>query len=89
VLCRHFGIPFYVACPSSTYDAATLRGSDVVIEERGAEEVLGEHAARVPVRNPAFDVTPAALVSAIITEHGIARPPLATALAELMGRGGQ
>jgi methylthioribose-1-phosphate isomerase len=89
VLCRHFGIPFYVACPSSTYDAATLRGSDVVIEERDPEEVLGDHAARVPVRNPAFDVTPAALVTAIITEHGIARPPLEATLAGLMGRGGR
>jgi methylthioribose-1-phosphate isomerase len=86
VLCRHFGIPFYVACPSSTYDAATLRGSDVVIEERGPEEVLGDHAARVPVRNPAFDVTPATLVTAIITEHGIARPPLEAALIGFMGR---
>jgi methylthioribose-1-phosphate isomerase len=87
VLCRHFGIPFYVACPSSTYDAATACGADVEIEHRGAEEVLGEHAARVPVRNPAFDVTPAELVTAIITERGIAHPPLPAALAALMTPG--
>ncbi|MFU8816463.1 MAG: S-methyl-5-thioribose-1-phosphate isomerase [Pseudomonadales bacterium] len=87
VLCRHFGIPFYVACPSSTYDGATASGADVVIEERDAAEVLGTQAARVPVRNPAFDVTPAELVTAIITEHGLAHPPLPQALAALMAPG--
>jgi len=85
VLCHHFGLPFYVACPSSTYDPATPSGDRVEIEERPAEEVLGDRAARVSVRNPAFDVTPAALVSAIITERGIARPPLAGCLAGLLG----
>jgi len=85
VLCHHFGVPFYVACPSSTYDPATPSGSEVEIEERPAEEVLGDRAARVAVRNPAFDVTPAELVSAIVTERGIARPPLAPALAGLLG----
>ena len=84
VLCRHFGIPFFVACPSSSYDAATEHGGAVEIEERSAGEVLGDHAARVPVRNPAFDVTPAELVSGIITEHGIARAPLAQTLAALL-----
>ncbi|MFW6092599.1 MAG: S-methyl-5-thioribose-1-phosphate isomerase [Pseudomonadota bacterium] len=85
VLCQHFGIPFYVACPSSTYDPATLAGSEVAIEERDPAEVLGETAARVSARNPAFDVTPAALVSGIVTEHGIVRPPLAEGLAERLG----
>ena len=85
VLCRHFGIPFYVACPSSTYDPRTARGDDVEIEQRDPEEVLGDAAARVPARNPAFDVTPAALVSGIVTERGIARPPLAESLARLLG----
>ena len=84
VLCRHFGLPFYVACPSSTYDPDTASGAEVVIEERPADEVLGDRSARVPVRNPAFDVTPAALVSAIITERGIARPPLGDALGALL-----
>jgi methylthioribose-1-phosphate isomerase len=85
VLCRHFGIPFYVACPSTTYDPATASGAAVEIEERGPEEVLGDTAARVPVRNPAFDVTPAELVTGIITERGIATAPLAGNLARLLG----
>jgi methylthioribose-1-phosphate isomerase len=74
VLCRHFAIPFYVACPASTFDAATPTGAAVPIEERAAEEVLGEHAASVPVFNPAFDVTPADLVTGIITERGVFAP---------------
>jgi methylthioribose-1-phosphate isomerase len=84
VLCRHFGISFYVACPSSTYDPDTACGLDVPIEERDPEEVLGATAARVAVRNPAFDVTPAALVTGIITERGIAAPPLADSLDRLL-----
>ncbi len=72
VLCHHFGVPFYVACPSSTYDARTAHGTDVPIEERDADEVRMPHAADVPVYNPAFDVTPATLVTGIITEQGIA-----------------
>ena len=73
VLCNHFEVPFYVACPSSTYDATTPDGSSVVIEERAAAEILGDHAAKVGVYNPAFDVTPNTLVTGIITEHGIAQ----------------
>ena len=84
VLCHHYGVPFYVACPSSTFDPDTACGNDVPIEERDPTEVLGTAAARVPARNPAFDVTPADLVTAIITEHGIARPPLADSLADLL-----
>jgi methylthioribose-1-phosphate isomerase len=86
VLCRHYGVPFYVACPSSTFDPDTACGNDVPIEERDPAEVLGTAAARVPARNPAFDVTPADLVTAIITEHGFARPPLADSLAELLSK---
>ncbi len=71
VLCNHYNVPFYVACPSSTYDASTADGSSVPIEERSAEEVRQTHAASVPVFNPAFDVTPAGLVTGIITERGI------------------
>jgi methylthioribose-1-phosphate isomerase len=85
VLCRHFGVPFYVACPSSTFDPRTACGADVAIEERAGDEVLGTAAARVPVRNPAFDVTPAELVTGIITEHGLAGAPLEASLARLMG----
>ncbi len=89
ILARHFGIPFYVACPSSTFDAATATGSEVEIEERDEREVT--HIAGIPiapegvkVRNPAFDVTPAELVTGIITEHGIARAPLASNLRRLL-----
>ena len=70
VLCRHFNVPFYVACPSSTFDPETPTGADVTIEQRGAGEVLGDSAARVPVHNPAFDVTPAALVTGLVTDLG-------------------
>jgi methylthioribose-1-phosphate isomerase len=72
ILCQHFGVPFYVACPSSTFDAHTPSGDQVVIEERAADEIRQQHAARVNVYNPAFDVTPNSLVTGIITEHGIA-----------------
>ena len=84
VLCRHFGVPFYVACPSSTYDPDTATGADVTIEQRHPDEVLGDHAARVAVRNPAFDVTPAALVTGIVSEHGLARAPVEETLAAIM-----
>ena len=70
VLCRHFQIPFYVACPSSTFDAATASGADVTIERRDPGEVIGPGTARVPAYNPAFDVTPAELVSALVTDRG-------------------
>ena len=75
VLANHFGVPFYVACPSSTYDASTPTGKDIPIEQRAPEEVLGEHAAAVDVYNPAFDVTPAHLVTGIITERGQVMTP--------------
>lgn len=79
---RHHGIPFYVAAPSSTLDPATPDGTSIVIEERAASEVLGFNGVRVApdgvaVRNPAFDVTPAALVSAIVTDRGLHWPPFA------------
>jgi methylthioribose-1-phosphate isomerase len=77
---RHHGLPFYVAAPTSTIDLGTRSGAGVVIEERDAAEVT--HVGGVPIapagaaaRNPAFDVTPARLVTAIITESGVARPP--------------
>lgn len=74
ILCQHFGIPFYVACPSSTYDPDTTSGDQVEIEQRIDSEVRGTHAADVAVSNPAFDVTPANLVTAIITEFGLVKP---------------
>jgi methylthioribose-1-phosphate isomerase len=82
---RAHAIPFYVAVPRSTLDLATAEGSAIPIEERGRDELarIGGRAIvpdGVRVRHPAFDVTPAALVDAIITEAGIARPPYAQSL---------
>lgn len=79
VLCNHFNIPFYVACPWSTVDPHTPTGRDIEIEERESHEVtrLGDWQVapeEVGVRNPAFDVTPATLVRGIITESGVFDP---------------
>ncbi len=81
VLAQHFRIPFYVCAPSSTLDPQTADGSGIVIEQRAPEEVCElwyrQRMApqQIAVYNPAFDVTPADLISAIITEQGILRPP--------------
>ncbi len=80
VLAHHHQIPFYVAAPRSTIDLDVASGAEIPIEERSADEVtrIGETRIApegVKVRYPAFDVTPAALVAAIVTEVGIARPP--------------
>ena len=80
VLARRHHIPFYVACPLSTIDLNIASGADIPIEERAVEEVTGfrdcQWAAHgVKVRNPAFDVTPAELVTALITEKGVVREP--------------
>jgi methylthioribose-1-phosphate isomerase len=89
VLAREHGIPFYVAAPLSTVDLDTLDGAHIPIEERAAEEVTHLAGVRVApagvgVRNPAFDVTPARLVRAIITEAGVAEPPYEQSLARLV-----
>lgn len=80
VLARHHGIPLYVAAPTSTIDPATATGADIVIEQRSPDEVavpFGHRIAPVEaaIHNPAFDVTPAELVSAIITDTGVFRAP--------------
>lgn len=80
IMCQHFKIPFYVACPTSTIDMNTAIGSDIEIESRSAHEVrqFGSALTCLPdtsVFNPAFDVTPAALVTALITERGIVFTP--------------
>jgi len=80
VLAKAHGIPFYVACPLSTIDLSTPTGAEIPIEERPAEEITEGFGRRtaprgVKVYNPAFDVTPAEYVDAIITERGIVRPP--------------
>ncbi len=73
VLCREHGVPFYVAAPCSTIDGATLDGASVVIEERAPEEVTTFAPPGTEAWNPAFDVTPARLVTALITEQGVRR----------------
>jgi methylthioribose-1-phosphate isomerase len=88
ILARHFLVPFYVAAPLSSVDFDAASGADIPIEERSPEEVTGFGGVRtapvgVGVSNPAFDVTPARLVDAIITEAGVAKPPLGPALAAL------
>lgn len=79
-LAQRHGIPFYVACPLSTIDLSIDHGGLIPIEERGREEVIGFGTMRwapegVQVRNPAFDVTPAQLVTALITERGVIHRP--------------
>jgi methylthioribose-1-phosphate isomerase len=91
VLAREHGVPFLVAAPMSTLDLAIPDGSHIPIEERDPREVthLGERPvapAGIPVRNPAFDVTPARNITAIITERGVARPPLGESLRRLADR---
>jgi methylthioribose-1-phosphate isomerase len=90
ILAREHGIPFYVAAPIATIDLGLPDGSRIPIEERDAREVTHLGPARlapegVRVRNPAFDVTPAKYVTAIVTERGIARAPYETALQRLVG----
>ncbi len=76
VLAAHHGIPFYIVAPSSTVDHSLPDGVAIPIEERDPAEVSD----RFPARNPAFDVTPAELITAIVTEHGAHRPPYADSL---------
>ncbi|MDY0296801.1 MAG: S-methyl-5-thioribose-1-phosphate isomerase [Acidobacteriota bacterium] len=85
VLAHHHRIPFYVAAPISTIDPGMATGEDIPIEERDADEVRLFHGVRVaakeiPVFNPAFDVTPHELVTAIISEKGVARGNFSTVL---------
>ena len=89
VLAKRHNIPFYVAAPLSTFDPKIPDGSRIPIEERPAEEVTGFRGTRwapegVSVRNPAFDVTPAELVTGIVTEKGIASPPYRESIAALL-----
>lgn len=81
ILAKHYGVPFYVCGPSSSIDMALKSGAEIPIEHRAPEEVTELWYAQrmapagVKVYNPAFDVTDAALIAGIITEHGIARAP--------------
>ena len=92
VLAHRHNIPFYVACPLSTIDMSLATGADIPIEERSASEVTGFRETQwapvgVQVRNPAFDVTPAELVTALITEKGVVRQPDRNKLRELFSVG--
>jgi methylthioribose-1-phosphate isomerase len=94
VLAARHDVPFYVAAPTSSIDLACPRGEQIPIEERSAREVthvFGRQVAPTGMRvaNPAFDVTPHDLVSAIITEKGIVRDPYLKALRQLVGNGQQ
>lgn len=86
---RAHGLPFYVIAPTSTVDLATPRGAAIPIEERRADEVRTAHGHPVvpddfPVFNPAFDVTPAEYITAIVTERGIVYPPYERGLAAIL-----
>lgn len=88
ILAKEHNLPFYVAAPLNTIDFDLVDGSKILIEERNAQEVrkIGGQFITLPhveVRNPAFDVTPAKYISAIVTEKGIALPPFEKSLAEL------
>ena len=92
ILAKHFGIPFYVAAPTSSIDLSLAEGSRIPIEQRDPHEVsqgLGKQTAPadVDIYNPAFDVTPAELVTAIITENGVVRAPYEQALRRVCAGG--
>jgi methylthioribose-1-phosphate isomerase len=77
VLAQRHEVPFYVVAPTSTIDLDTPSGAEIPIEERDP----GEVSSRFPARNPAFDVTPAELIAAIVTELGVHRAPYSESLA--------
>jgi methylthioribose-1-phosphate isomerase len=91
VLAARHGIPFYVCAPTSSVDLATPDGSTIEIEERAADEVLEFRGVRIAppgteVRNPAFDVTPAELITGIVTEEGVVRAPFEAGLRDAADR---
>jgi methylthioribose-1-phosphate isomerase len=90
VLAQRHGIPFYVACPLSTIDPAMPDGSGIPIEERDGGEIAGYGSLRwapagIHIANPVFDVTPAELVTALITERGVLNSPSPSGIVELLG----
>src|SRR5205823_12749760 len=94
VMAHHHRIPFYVAAPLSTVDLRTARGSDIVIEERDALEITAPRGvpfapSGTPAANPAFDFTPADLVTAILTDRGTAVSPFEVSLPSLVGSRGE
>ncbi len=92
IAARHHGVRFMVVAPTSTVDLATPDGSRIPIEQRPEAEVLSAGGARIApdgahAWNPAFDVTPAALIDALVTEKGVVQNPTAAALAAMMAQG--
>ena len=90
VLAKHFGIPFYIAAPSTTVDMNISTGSDIPIEERNPEEITNWYGKiiapeGIKVYNPAFDVTPHGLITAIVTDRGIIYPPFDININRLFG----
>jgi methylthioribose-1-phosphate isomerase len=90
IVARHHGVPVYIAAPSTTFDLELASGGDIPIEQRAADEVLswaGQPTAPegTAVFNPAFDVTPAALISALIHEKGVIRPPYTPSIRASLG----
>ncbi|HEY0161628.1 MAG TPA: S-methyl-5-thioribose-1-phosphate isomerase, partial [Edaphobacter sp.] len=88
VLAKEHGIPFYVAAPLSTIDVATTHGDQIPIEQRSATEVTHSNGKQMTpngaaIQNPAFDVTPAKYITAIITEHGVLRAPYEQSIREM------
>ncbi len=93
VLAARHGVPFLVVAPTSTVDMEVAHGGGIPIEERDPDEVRRLHGvpvapAEVEVFNPAFDVTPPELITAIVTERGVVRRPLGPGLRRLMGEAG-
>jgi methylthioribose-1-phosphate isomerase len=91
VLAARHGVPFFVCAPLSSVDPATPDGTEIPIEDRSPDEVLHVRGVRIAppeteAANPAFDVTPAELISAIVTEEGVLRPPFGPALADAIER---
>jgi methylthioribose-1-phosphate isomerase len=89
VLADYHRVPFYVAAPSSTIDLEIKNGAEIPIEERAPEEITQIEGVRIApsgakARNPAFDVTPHELISAIITERGVLRPPFSEAIRDVL-----
>lgn len=84
IAAAHEGVPFYVAATLNAIDVSTPTGAAIEIEQRSGDEVRDGVAASVRVWNPAFDVTPASLITGIITEAGVLRPPFAAAIAEAL-----
>ena len=85
VLARAHGLPFYVAAPRSTFDPDTQSGDQILIEERPVTEIPAP--AGVAVHNPAFDVTPAELITALVTDGGVLRPPYGESILQFAAQG--